>query len=224
MTAPTVVILAAGKGSRMRSALPKVLHPLCGRPLVHWPIHAARARAGRIVVVDAAARPLDGHLPEDVVLAVQERPNGTADALEAALPALPEDGAVVVLSGDVPLVTGAFVGDLLAAHPAAAGVAATMATMVLDDPGEYGRVLRDAAGGVTGVVEAKRAGDATPSSSSRSARSTRASSASTPARCGRRFRGSASTTRRASATSPTSCRSCAPPAVRSPRTSSRTTS
>ena len=56
MTAPTVVILAAGKGSRMRSALPKVLHPLCGRPLVHWPIHAAR--------------PLEGHLPEDVVLAV----------------------------------------------------------------------------------------------------------------------------------------------------------
>ena len=108
MTAPTVVILAAGKGSRMRSALPKVLHPLCGRPLVHWPIHAARdAGAGRIVVVDAAARPLEGHLPEDVVLAVQERPNGTADALEAALPAFPEDGAVVVLSGDVPLVTAA---------------------------------------------------------------------------------------------------------------------
>src|SRR4051812_34416723 len=202
MTAPTVVILAAGKGSRMRSALPKVLHPLCGRPLVHWPIHAAReAGAGRIVVVDATARPLEGHLPEDVVLAVQERPNGTADALEAALPAFPEDGAVVVLSGDVPLVTAAFVRDLLAAH-AAAGAAATMATMVLDEPGEYGRVLRDAAGGVTGVVEAKGAGDATPSSSSRSARSTRASSASTPARCGRRFRGSASTTRRASATSP----------------------
>src|SRR3954463_11596722 len=99
MTAPTVVILAAGKGSRMRSALPKVLHPLCGRPLVHWPIHAARAGAGRIVLaaaagagrisaVNAAALRLDGHLLEDVVLAVQERPNGTADALEAALPAL----------------------------------------------------------------------------------------------------------------------------------------
>src|SRR6185295_19122183 len=161
MTAPTIVILAAGRGSRMRSALPKVLHPLCGRPLVHWPVQAARdAGAGRIVVVDAATRPLDGHLPEDVVLAVQERPNGTADALEAALPAVPEDGAVVVLSGDVPLVTAAFVRDLLAAH-AAAGAAATMATMVLDEPGEYGRVLRDAAGGVTGVVEAKGDGDAT---------------------------------------------------------------
>ena len=106
MTAPTVVILAAGQGTRMRSALPKVLHPLCGRPLVHWPIHAARAAgAGRIVVVDSAARPLDGHLPEDVLLAVQERPDGTAGALEAAAADFPEDGAVIVLSGDVPLVT-----------------------------------------------------------------------------------------------------------------------
>jgi bifunctional UDP-N-acetylglucosamine pyrophosphorylase/glucosamine-1-phosphate N-acetyltransferase len=161
MTAPTVVILAAGKGSRMRSALPKVLHPLCGRPLVHWPIHAARAAgAGRIVVVDSAARPLDGHLPDDVVLAVQERPNGTADALEAAAGAFPEDGAVVVLSGDVPLVTAEFVADLVATH-AASGAAATMATMVLDEAGEYGRVLRDEAGDVVGVVEAKGSGDAT---------------------------------------------------------------
>jgi bifunctional UDP-N-acetylglucosamine pyrophosphorylase / glucosamine-1-phosphate N-acetyltransferase len=161
MTAPTVVILAAGKGSRMRSALPKVLHPLCGRPLVEWPIHAAReAGAARIVVVDSATRPLDGHLPADVVLAVQERPNGTADAVEAAVGAFPADGAVVVLSGDVPLVTADFVRDLVAAH-AASGAAATMATMILDEPGEYGRVLRDEAGGVVGVVEAKGGGDAT---------------------------------------------------------------
>src|SRR5689334_21690895 len=130
MTAPTIVILAAGRGTRMRSATPKVLHPLCGRPLVHWPVHAARdAGAGRIVVVDSAARPLDGHLPHDVVLAVQERPNGTADAVESAVAAFPEDGAVIVLSGDVPLVTSAFVSELMAAH-AASGAAATMATML----------------------------------------------------------------------------------------------
>jgi bifunctional UDP-N-acetylglucosamine pyrophosphorylase/glucosamine-1-phosphate N-acetyltransferase len=161
MTAPTIVILAAGQGTRMRSALPKVLHPLCGRPLVHWPINAARdAGAGRIVVVDSAARPLDGHLPQDVVLAVQERPNGTADAVEAAVAEFPEAGAVVVLSGDVPLVTAAFVSELVAAH-AAGGAAATMATMLLGEPGDYGRVLRDPAGDVTGVVEAKGGGDAT---------------------------------------------------------------
>ena len=161
MAAPTIVILAAGQGTRMRSATPKVLHPLCGRPLVHWPVHAARdAGAGRIVVVDSAARPLDGHLPGDVVLAVQGQPNGTADALESAVEAFPEDGAVIVLSGDVPLVTSAFVSELVAAH-AASGAAATMATMLLDDPGEYGRVLRDASGDVIGVVEAKSGGDAT---------------------------------------------------------------
>jgi bifunctional UDP-N-acetylglucosamine pyrophosphorylase/glucosamine-1-phosphate N-acetyltransferase len=161
MTAPTIVILAAGRGTRMRSATPKVLHPLCGRPLVHWPVHAARdAGAGRIVVVDSAARPLDGHLPHDVVLTVQERPNGTADAVESAIASFPEDGAVIVLSGDVPLVTSAFVSELMAAH-AASGAAATMATMLLDDAGEYGRVLRDESGDVTGVVEAKSGGDAT---------------------------------------------------------------
>ena len=78
MTAPTVVILAAGKGSRMRSALPKVLHPLCGRPLVHWPIHAAReAGAGRIVVVDSAAAPRStATFPRTSSLAVQERRTG----------------------------------------------------------------------------------------------------------------------------------------------------
>ena len=161
MTAPTVVILAAGQGTRMRSALPKVLHPLCGRPLVHWPIHAARdAGAGRIVVVDSAARPLDGHLPEDVVLAVQERPDGTAGALEAAA-AVPRGRR-----GHRPAratsrsSTTAFVSELIAAH-AASGAAATMATMLLDDPGDYGRVLRDDAGGVDGRRRGQGGGDAT---------------------------------------------------------------
>jgi bifunctional UDP-N-acetylglucosamine pyrophosphorylase / glucosamine-1-phosphate N-acetyltransferase len=162
MTAPTIVILAAGQGTRMRSALPKVLHPLCGRPLVSWPVQAAReAGAGRIVVVDGAARPLRGRLPEDVLLAVQERPDGTAGALQAAMDLIAGDGAVLVLSGDVPLVTAGFIRDLASAH-AASGAAATMATMVLDDPAGYGRVVRDAAGAVQGVVETKKAGDAAP--------------------------------------------------------------
>jgi len=162
MTAPTIVILAAGQGTRMRSALPKVLHPLCGRPLVSWPVHAAReAGAGRIVVVDSAARPLQGRLPEDVLLAVQERPDGTAGAVHAAMDLVADDAPVVILSGDVPLVTAAFVRALVEAH-AGSGAAATMATMELDDPDGYGRVVRDAAGNVQGVVETKKAGDATP--------------------------------------------------------------
>jgi bifunctional UDP-N-acetylglucosamine pyrophosphorylase / glucosamine-1-phosphate N-acetyltransferase len=161
MTAPTIVILAAGQGTRMRSALPKVLHPLCGRPLVSWPVHAAReAGAGRIVVVDSAARPLQGRLPEDVLLAVQERPDGTAGAVQAAMDLVEDDAPVLILSGDVPLVTAEFVRNLASAH-AASGAAATMATMELDDPAGYGRVVRDAAGNVQGVVETKKAGDAT---------------------------------------------------------------
>jgi bifunctional UDP-N-acetylglucosamine pyrophosphorylase/glucosamine-1-phosphate N-acetyltransferase len=162
MTTPTIVILAAGQGTRMRSATPKVLHPLCGRPLVAWPVEAAReAGAGRIVVVDSAARSLAGHLADDIVLAVQEQARGTADAVEAAVDHLPQDGPVVILSGDVPLVTAGFIRDLIAAH-AAGGFAATMATMELGDPAGYGRVLRDAAGAITGVVETKKEGDATP--------------------------------------------------------------
>ncbi len=67
MPAPTVVILAAGEGTRMRSKTPKVLHDLCGRPLIEWPVLAAQqAGAGRIVVVDGPAAILDGRLPEGV--------------------------------------------------------------------------------------------------------------------------------------------------------------
>src|SRR4051794_1485598 len=81
----TVVILAAGEGTRMRSATPKVLHPLCGRPLVMWPVLAARdAGADRIIVVDGPKRVLEGNLPPGVDIAIQEEPRGTGDAMKAA--------------------------------------------------------------------------------------------------------------------------------------------
>jgi bifunctional UDP-N-acetylglucosamine pyrophosphorylase / glucosamine-1-phosphate N-acetyltransferase len=159
--APTVVILAAGEGTRMRSALPKMLHPLCGRPLVHWPIAAARdAGAGTVVVVDGHARRLEGHLPEGVRVAVQAQPLGTGDAVASAREHLDRDATVVVLAGDVPLVTGEALRELVAAHEAA-GAAATMATMELDDPAGYGRVVRAPDGSVERVVETKVPGDAT---------------------------------------------------------------
>ncbi|HEU0318693.1 MAG TPA: bifunctional UDP-N-acetylglucosamine diphosphorylase/glucosamine-1-phosphate N-acetyltransferase GlmU, partial [Solirubrobacteraceae bacterium] len=162
MPAPTVVILAAGQGTRMRSALPKVLHPLCGRPLVLWPVAAAwAAGAGTVVVVGGPDRALDGHLPEGVTLAVQAEPNGTADAVESAGEHLGTAGTVVVLSGDVPLVTAATLRELVEAHEAA-GAAATMMTTELDDPSGYGRVVRAADGSVQRVVETKAPGDATP--------------------------------------------------------------
>ena len=158
----TVVILAAGQGTRMRSQLPKMLHPLCGRALVAWPIAAAReAGAQRIVVVDSPARTLDGHLPEGVASVVQAEANGTGGAVQAATSELDPATTVVVLPGDAPLITAAAIETLVHAHEAS-GAAATMATMVLDDPTGYGRVVRDADDDVERVVETKAAGDATP--------------------------------------------------------------
>jgi bifunctional UDP-N-acetylglucosamine pyrophosphorylase/glucosamine-1-phosphate N-acetyltransferase len=153
------VILAAGEGTRMRSALPKLLHPLCGRPLIAWPVAAAQdAGAGRVVVVDNPKRRLDGQLPAGVEVAVQEEPRGTGDAVAAARDHI-GDETVVVLNGDVPLITAAAIERLIEAHEEA-DAAATMATMELDEPGAYGRVVRDRDGSVLRVVEAKAPGDA----------------------------------------------------------------
>lgn len=165
MSAPDVLILAAGQGTRMRSARPKVLHDLCGLPMVLWPVRAAIAAGARsVVVVDSPARALAEVLPEGVQLAVQEHPDGTGGAAAAGLAALPaagpEDAPVLVLSGDVPLVGAEAISELLEAHRHY-GAQATMATAVLEDPAGYGRVVRDAEGRVLRVVETKAHGDST---------------------------------------------------------------
>jgi bifunctional UDP-N-acetylglucosamine pyrophosphorylase / glucosamine-1-phosphate N-acetyltransferase len=161
MPAITAVVLAAGQGTRMRSSLPKMLHPLCGRPLVGWPIAAALdAGADLVVVVDAPAKTLAGHLPEGVRSVVQPDPDGTGGAVRAAAGEIEDGTVVVVLPGDAPLISAAAIAALVRAH-AAAGAAATMATMILDDPTGYGRVVRDADGDVERVVETKADGDAT---------------------------------------------------------------
>jgi bifunctional UDP-N-acetylglucosamine pyrophosphorylase/glucosamine-1-phosphate N-acetyltransferase len=162
VTQLTAVILAAGEGTRMRSKKPKVLHELCGRPLVMWPVAAARAAgADRIVVVDGPQRRLDGVLPDDLDIAVQQQPRGTGDAVKAAAAHLRPGVPVVVLAGDVPLITAEAIQELVQAHTHARA-AATMATMVLDDATGYGRVVRAADGTVERVVETKAPGDATP--------------------------------------------------------------
>ncbi len=149
----------------MRSATPKVLHELCGRPMVLWPLEAALAAgAGKVVVVDSPRRALEGVLPEGVELAIQPQANGTGGAAAAGMAQLGSEidpaAPVLVLSGDVPLVSTEVIGELIAAH-AGSGAAATMATTVLEDPAGYGRVVRDSAGAVERVVETKGHGDST---------------------------------------------------------------
>jgi bifunctional UDP-N-acetylglucosamine pyrophosphorylase / glucosamine-1-phosphate N-acetyltransferase len=162
VTAPIVVILAAGQGTRMRSRTPKMLHEICGRAMIDWPVAAAlEAGAGKAVVVGGPDRALENRLPDGVLLAVQPDANGTGGAVLAAAEHLRSDAPVLVLNGDVPLVTPEVLARLMAAH-ADLGAAATMMTMTLADPSGYGRVVRDAAGGVERVVETKRPGDATP--------------------------------------------------------------
>ena len=161
MNAPTVVILAAGQGTRMRSATPKLLHEICGRPLIGWTVRAAlESGAGRVIVVDGPDRALESHLPDGVAVAVQEQPHGTGDAMRAAVAQIDPGSPVLVLTGDVPLITAEVLSALSAAH-AGGGAAATMATMELDDPDGYGRVVRAPDGSVERVVETKRPGDAT---------------------------------------------------------------
>ena len=157
-----MLILAAGEGTRMQSDTPKVLHPICGRPIIGWPVRAAQeAGAGRIVVVDGPRRRLEGKLPDGVEIAVQEEPNGTGDAVRSAAGHIGAGDTVLVLYGDVPLITAEAITALAQAHEES-GAAATMATMELEDPTGYGRVIRASDGSVERVVETKTPGDATP--------------------------------------------------------------
>jgi bifunctional UDP-N-acetylglucosamine pyrophosphorylase/glucosamine-1-phosphate N-acetyltransferase len=144
----------------MRSSTPKMLHPVCGRPMVAWPILAAReAGAGRVAAIVSPGHDISAGLPEGVETVEQPVSDGTGGAIRAALPLIEEAEAVLVLSGDVPLISAATIAALLEAHEAA-DAAATMLTIELADPGAYGRVVRTADGGVEKVVEAKAAGDA----------------------------------------------------------------
>ena len=154
-----IVILAAGQGKRMRSGLPKVLHPLAGRPLLAHVLDTARAlKARRIVVVHGhGAEAVRAAFPDSgIAWALQSEQLGTGHAVQQAMPHLEASGDVLVLYGDVPLVREATLRRLLEA--AREGLA--VLTAELGDPAGYGRVLRDQAGRVARIVEHK---DASPS-------------------------------------------------------------
>ncbi|AOI71702.1 bifunctional UDP-N-acetylglucosamine diphosphorylase/glucosamine-1-phosphate N-acetyltransferase GlmU [Burkholderia ubonensis] len=154
-----IVILAAGTGKRMRSALPKVLHPLAGRPLLSHVIATARAlQPSRLVVVvgHGAEQVQAAVAAPDVQFAVQAEQLGTGHAVRQALPLLDPAQPTLVLYGDVPLTRVSTLERLVAA--AREGRYGIL-TVTLDDPTGYGRIVRDPAGFVTRIVEQK---DASP--------------------------------------------------------------
>ena len=153
----TVVILAAGEGKRMRSRQPKVLHPLCGRLLIAYPLRAAHALADRFVVVAPPDTPaIRQHLPQEIRIVEQRERLGTGHAV---LQAKDEcgDGTILVLPGDMPLISAETL-ERLVRHHHETHAAATMLTAVVERPQGYGRVLRQG-GRVKRVVEDRDATD-----------------------------------------------------------------
>jgi bifunctional UDP-N-acetylglucosamine pyrophosphorylase / glucosamine-1-phosphate N-acetyltransferase len=139
----------------MRSSVPKMLHPVCGRPMVAWPALAAReAGAERVCVIVSPERDLSAALPEGTETVVQPTADGTGGALRAALDAIAGAETVVVLNGDHPLVTAEHLADVVAVHRDA-GAAATVVTVDRDDPESLGRVVRDTAGDFDRIIETK---------------------------------------------------------------------
>ncbi|MGH8773960.1 MAG: bifunctional UDP-N-acetylglucosamine diphosphorylase/glucosamine-1-phosphate N-acetyltransferase GlmU [Jiangellaceae bacterium] len=159
-----VLVLAAGEGTRMKSSTPKVLHELGGRTLVGHAVAAAAALTPEhlVVVVGHGRDDVTAHLAATaphVTTAVQDQQRGTGHAVGCALETLPLlDGVVVVTYGDVPLLSGDTLRELVDRH-VADGNAVTVLTAELDDPTGYGRIIRDADGGVLGIVEQKDASD-----------------------------------------------------------------
>ena len=169
----TALILAAGQGTRMKSSLPKVLHSIAGRPLVHYPVRAAlEAGCGEVVVVVGHGREhLEGYLSEafgasargvpeawkgKVKTAVQKEQRGTGDAARAGLDAVRADAErVLIFYGDVPLLTAADVAAVAAVLDDDTAAVVSIATCTTNDPFGYGRVMRDKLGQIVEIREQK---------------------------------------------------------------------
>lgn len=152
-----VVILAAGKGTRMKSALPKVLHPLAGKPLLQHVVDAARTISDSKIIV------VTGHGAEQVKALVQGKDLhyveqsdqlGTAHAVQMAVPELRKNGMTLILYGDVPLISAKTISDLLCV---VSETEMSLLTVNLDNPTGYGRIMRNHEGVVTAIVEQKDA-------------------------------------------------------------------
>jgi bifunctional UDP-N-acetylglucosamine pyrophosphorylase/glucosamine-1-phosphate N-acetyltransferase len=158
MDGVTAIILAAGEGKRMRSRRPKVLHPLCGRPLIGYALRTARTVADRLVmVVSPKAEDVVAAAGPDVAHVEQRERLGTGHAVLQARAACDDAPTILVMPGDMPLLTAETL-ERLVTHHAASGAAVTLVTAVVAEPQGYGRVLRQR-GRVTRIVEERDATD-----------------------------------------------------------------
>lgn len=151
------VILAAGKGTRMKSKLPKVLHKVAGKAMVERVLETASSvgTERNVVIVGFGGEAVRDYLGDQVEYVVQEEQNGTGHAMKQAFPALGSfDGTILLLCGDTPLVTKESLEALIADHEKN-GAAATVLTAHMDDPTGYGRIIRDGSGKVVRIVEQK---------------------------------------------------------------------
>ncbi|HPF35889.1 MAG TPA: NTP transferase domain-containing protein [Candidatus Krumholzibacteria bacterium] len=163
MTEPKLqaVILAAGKGTRMKSELPKVLHEMAGKSLLDHVLAAVRAAAvpRTVVVVGHQHERVEAAVAApDLSFALQSPQLGTGHAVQVAVPHLDADGYTVILAGDVPLLLPETIRHLVR-ETVSAHAACSVLTCVVPDAGAYGRIVKDAAGGLQAIVEAR---DATP--------------------------------------------------------------
>jgi UDP-N-acetylglucosamine diphosphorylase/glucosamine-1-phosphate N-acetyltransferase len=158
----SAIILAAGKGTRMKSDLPKVLHEVCGRPMVEYVIDACRDAGARrvVMVVGHKADLVKATVNDDrgdLEWVLQEPQLGTGHAVMVDRDQLATmEGPVLVLAGDGPLLQAETLRELIETHRQK-GASCTLATSILPDPGNYGRIVRDDNGDLQGIVEAKEA-------------------------------------------------------------------
>src|SRR5205809_778016 len=147
------LVMAGGLGTRMRSAVPKHLHPILGRRMVDWVIETGRETGASPLVVVASPAARDEFGAEALVIAIQDEPLGTGDAVRSARDALAGfEGDILVLSGDTPLLTSTLLAELVATHRRERA-AATILSAEPPDPRLYGRVVRDGNGAVVRVAE-----------------------------------------------------------------------
>src|SRR5688572_26771161 len=157
----TAVVLAAGLGTRMKSARPKVLHPLCGRPMLAYVLdawdEAAATPTRPVIVYSPAVEAIRDQFADRADFALQDEPRGTGDAVRAAMATVPDDATeVLILSGDVPLISATDLEAILEARRQD-DAAIALATVFAADPAELGRIVRSEFGIVEAIVEFKDA-------------------------------------------------------------------